>query len=51
MVCHHPDKFGDQKRCDNEDIMSSICQKCYVDLWVDVSHGKSPPRHVLWPLV
>ena len=48
-VCHHPDKFGYHRHRESED-MFLICHvtsrlKGYVILWVEATHGKSPPFH------
>ena len=55
----HPDKFCDSRHCDSRNIMFLIYHvtssehmlKGYVDLWVEVTHGKSPPCRVWWFLI
>ena len=52
-VCHHPGISFEQRHCDSGDIvfLFVICLMGYVNLWVDVPHGESPPCYVWWPLV
>ena len=55
-VCHHPEKFGDHRHCDNEG-MFSICHVALHDhmfKWlckVEGPHSKAPLCYVWWPFV
>ena len=47
-VCHHPDKFGDQRHFDSGDIMNLICQLTSLDHMFKALHelmGGMPSRY------
>ena len=50
VVLHHPVKWGDHRHCESGDMflvsLVTTSLRCYVTLWVEASHGKSPPCHV-----
>ena len=53
MLCQHPDKSGDHKHRDSENMFLichvphvTTCLKVYVNLWVEAFYSKPPPCHI-----